>query len=76
MLLVLIAGPMLWENFASLADKPGAWQWVRNGTARISGFSDRMGAQEMQLRGTYGRLSRWRLHSRFAFMVDGSARGS
>jgi hypothetical protein len=42
---------MLWENFASLADKPGAWQWVRNGTGRISEFSDRMGAQEMQLRG-------------------------
>ena len=51
MLLVLIAGPILWENFASLADKPGAWQWVRNGAARISSFSDRMGAQEMQLRG-------------------------
>src|SRR5208337_2443158 len=51
MLLVLVAGPILWENFASLADKPGAWQWVRNGSARISKFSDRMGAQEMQLRG-------------------------
>ncbi|HYW40420.1 MAG TPA: hypothetical protein VE957_20110 [Terriglobales bacterium] len=50
MLLVLVAGPILWENFASPADKPGAWQWVRNGTARISNFSDRMGAQEMQLR--------------------------
>ena len=51
MLLVLVAGPMLWENFTSLADKPGAWRWVRNCTARISSFSDRMGAQEMQLRG-------------------------
>ena len=51
MLLVLVAGPMLWENFTSLADKPGAWQWVRNCTAGISQFSDRMGAQEMQLRG-------------------------
>jgi hypothetical protein len=52
MLLVLVAGPILWENFASLADKPpGAWQWVRNGTARMSKFSDRMGAQERQLRG-------------------------
>ncbi len=51
MLLVLIAGPILWGNFASLADKPGAWQWVRNGAARISNFSDRMGAQEMELRG-------------------------
>ena len=51
MLLVLIAGPILWENFVSLAEKPGAWRWVRNGAARISEFSDRMGAQEMQLRG-------------------------
>jgi hypothetical protein len=51
MLLVLVAGPMLWETFTSLADKPGAWRWVRNDTARISKFSERMGAQEMQLRG-------------------------
>jgi hypothetical protein len=51
MLLVLVAGPILWEDFVSLADKPGAWQWLRNGTARISTFSDRMGAQERQLRG-------------------------
>lgn len=51
MLLVLIAGPILWENFASLADKSGAWHWVRKGAAQIAGFSDRMGAQEMELRG-------------------------
>ena len=51
MLLVLVAGPILWENFAALADRPGAWHWLRNGAARISDFSDRMGAQEMQLRG-------------------------
>jgi hypothetical protein len=51
MLLVLIVGPMLWGNLASLADKPGAWQWVRNGAARIIDFCDRMGAQEMELRG-------------------------
>ena len=51
MLLVLIAGPILWENFVSLANKPGAWRWVRNGAARISDFSDRMGTQEMALRG-------------------------
>ena len=50
-LLVLVAGPILWENLAALAGKPGAWQWVRNGAARISNFSDRMGAQEMELRG-------------------------
>jgi hypothetical protein len=51
MLVVLIAGPILWDNFVALADRPGAWQWLRRFTARISGFSDRMGAQEMQLRG-------------------------
>jgi hypothetical protein len=51
MLLVLIAGPILWEGFAALADQTGAWRWLRNGTARILKFSDRMGAQEMELRG-------------------------
>jgi hypothetical protein len=51
MLLVLIVGPILWANCVSLADKPGAWHWLRNGASRISSFSERMGAQEMQLRG-------------------------
>ncbi|MBZ5613884.1 MAG: hypothetical protein LAO23_07740 [Acidobacteriia bacterium] len=51
MLLVLVAGPILWEDFTSLADKPGAWAWVRSAAARISQFSDRMGAQEIELRG-------------------------
>jgi hypothetical protein len=51
MLLVLIAGPILWENFAALAGMPGSWRWLRKGAARISDFSDRMGAQEMELRG-------------------------
>jgi hypothetical protein len=51
MLLVLVAGPILWENFVSLSDKPGVWRWLRNGAARISSFSKRMGAQEMELRG-------------------------
>src|ERR1700694_454491 len=51
MLLVLVAGPMLWENLIFLADNPGAWRWLRNGAARMSKFSERMGAQEMQVRG-------------------------
>lgn len=51
MLLVLVTGSILWQDFVSLADKPGAWRWLRNCTARISSFSDRMGAQEMELRG-------------------------
>jgi hypothetical protein len=53
MLLVLIAGPVLWENFISLAEKPGAWTWMRRGVARASEFSERMGAQEMELRGHF-----------------------
>jgi hypothetical protein len=51
MLLVLIAGPILWQNIVSLKDKPGAWQWLRHSSAGISSFSGRMGAQEMQLQG-------------------------
>ena len=51
MLLVLVAGPILWENFAALGDKPGAWRWVRNWTDRIAKFCDRMGAEDTQLRG-------------------------
>ncbi len=51
MLLVLVAGPILWESFTSLADKAGAWCWLRRGASRISGFSERMGLQEMELRG-------------------------
>jgi hypothetical protein len=51
MLLVLIGGPILWDNLRGLADKAGAWRWVRRGTTRVLDFSDRMGAQEMRLRG-------------------------
>jgi hypothetical protein len=51
MLLVLIVGPILWENFASLSDKPGGWRWLRRCAATISNFSGRMGTQEMELRG-------------------------
>ena len=51
MLLVLIAGPVVWESFASLAEKPGCWTWVRGSVGRISSFSERMCAQELQLHG-------------------------
>jgi hypothetical protein len=74
MLLVLIAGPILWGNFASLAEKQSAWPWVRNGAARISNFSDRMGAQEMDLRGHL-----WPVVSvalAFAICLEGGWRGS
>ncbi|HEX8812154.1 MAG TPA: hypothetical protein VF742_09190, partial [Terracidiphilus sp.] len=49
MLLVLIAGPLLWENFASLVARPGAWGIVRRSVERILDFSDRMSAQELKL---------------------------
>lgn len=51
MLLALITGPILWGNFVSLAAKPGAWGWMRSRASRIVEFSDRMGAQELELRG-------------------------
>jgi hypothetical protein len=51
MLLVLVAGPVLWGNIVALADKPGAWRWLRNIVSRVSNFSNRMDAEEMQFRG-------------------------
>ena len=51
MLLALIAGPILWESFVSLAEKPGGWTWVRRWVGRISSFSERMCAQELELHG-------------------------
>lgn len=51
MLLVLVIGPILWENFAALSTRAGAWKWMRTRITGMVGFSDRMGAQELQLRG-------------------------
>lgn len=51
MLLALIAGPILWGAFASLPERAGAWDPVRNLAGRITTFSGRMMAQEWQLRG-------------------------
>lgn len=51
MLVALMAGPLLWRNFCSLADRPGAWSLVRNFTGRVASFAARMAAQEGQLRG-------------------------
>jgi hypothetical protein len=51
MLLALIAGPILWESFLFLWDRTGTWTWVKGWVSRISSFSERMGAQELQLRG-------------------------
>ncbi len=50
-LLVLIIGPMLSQQFAALATRPGVWGWLRLRVAQITDFSDRMGAQESALRG-------------------------
>jgi hypothetical protein len=51
MLLVLIAGPILWESLAALAERPSAWSMVRHGAARMTAFAARMGEQELELRG-------------------------
>jgi hypothetical protein len=51
MLLVLVIGPLLWESLAALANRPGAWPWLRNGARRIVEFSGRMGEQELALHG-------------------------
>jgi hypothetical protein len=51
MLLALIAGPILWESVAELAERPGAWGPVRRGAAWLSAFAGRARAQEFQLRG-------------------------
>lgn len=51
MLLVLIIGPLLWENLVSLASRPGAWEPIRSVALRVVDFSGRMAAQELSLRG-------------------------
>jgi disulfide bond formation protein DsbB len=51
MLLVLIAGPRLWDWMASLPERPGAWQPLRSCAARIAAFSARARTQESQLQG-------------------------
>jgi hypothetical protein len=51
MLLALVIGPVLWESFSSWATHPGASIWIRRSVSRIVEFSDRMGAQELQLQG-------------------------
>ncbi len=51
MLLVLIIAPMLSEDFAALAIGSAGWQWLRSRAASLAGFSQRMTAQELQLRG-------------------------
>lgn len=51
MLLALIVGPIGWEKFRSLADRAGAWRFIRNSTGRAISFAARMEAQEWQLRG-------------------------
>ncbi len=51
MLLVLIAGPMLWRSVVSLANRAGAWRWLRAFSLRLVNSSDRLGRLELQLRG-------------------------
>jgi hypothetical protein len=51
MLLVLVVGPILWENKVSFAERPGTWRMLRNCAARVLSFAARAGEQEFQLRG-------------------------
>jgi hypothetical protein len=51
MILVLIIGPRLWENFIGLASRPGGWMRMRKSVSRIVELSGRVGAQELGLRG-------------------------
>jgi hypothetical protein len=51
MLLVLVAGPILWENLASFAERPGTGGPLRKCATGFSSFAARAGAQEFQLRG-------------------------
>jgi len=51
MLLVLVTGPILWNNVVSVVEKPGAWPWLARLAGWISNFSDRMDRQEMDLSG-------------------------
>jgi hypothetical protein len=51
MLLVLIAGPRLWESVVALVERPGAWGAMRRWAVRVSEFAARAGTQEFQLRG-------------------------
>ena len=50
-LLVLVAGPILWENVVAIAERPAAWHRLRNLAIRLKTFSARMGEQELQLQG-------------------------
>ena len=51
MLLVLVVGPVLWENLASFAARPGACGLLRSCATRVASFAARAGAQEFHRRG-------------------------
>lgn len=48
-ILVIVIGPILWESM--IAERPGAWRVLRAVTARLAAFAQRMGEQELRLRG-------------------------
>jgi hypothetical protein len=51
MLLALIIGPILWENFLAIRDRSVGSSWIRVWVDRVVRFSDRMSAQELDFRG-------------------------
>lgn len=50
-LLVLVIGPLLWEEILELTRRPGAWNWLRRWTVRAAGLAFRAREQEFQLKG-------------------------
>jgi len=50
-LLVLVAGPILWEDIGAIAERPTAWNSLRTLVIRLKMFSVRAGEQELKLRG-------------------------
>ncbi len=49
-LLALIIGPILWQSFCGLPDRPGASSFLRHFAERTVSFAGRMTEQEWQLR--------------------------
>jgi len=51
MILAVVIGPILWQNFKSISERAGAVGFLRSLSMRLTAFTDRMDEQELQLRG-------------------------
>jgi hypothetical protein len=52
-ILVLVAGPILWESLTTIAERPSAWRRLRALSGRLTSFAERMDEQELRLRGHF-----------------------